>query len=134
MKSFTTPALAFVACAWMAPALQAAEEHMASMHDMHAMDSGHAMPPMANGHDMQTMPMAKTAQAEGVIRKVDKVAGKLTIKHGPLESLNMPPMTMVYRVQDTAMLERIKEGDKVRFLLENRNGTLVVTQVEPATP
>ena len=127
MKSFTTPALVFVACAWMAPALQAAEEHMASMHDMHAMDSGHAMQPMAG-------PMANAQLAKGVIRKVDKSAGKLTIKHGPLESLNMPPMTMIYRVQDQAMLERVKEGDKVRFLPEKLNGVLTVVQLEPVAP
>ena len=43
-----------------------------------------------------------TALSEGVVKKVDKAQGKLTIKHGPLENLGMPGMTMVFRVRDAA--------------------------------
>lgn len=70
--------------------------------------------------------------AEGEIRKVDKSAGKLTIRHGPLENLGMPPMTMVFRVKDAAMLERVRPGDKVRFRAERIEGVFTVTQLEPA--
>jgi len=69
---------------------------------------------------------------DGEVRKVDRDAKKLTIKHGPLPSLDMPmPMTMVYRVKDPAMLDQVKAGDKVRFSAEKVGGVFVVTNLEP---
>jgi uncharacterized cupredoxin-like copper-binding protein len=53
--------------------------------------------------------------AEGEIRRVDKDAKKITIKHGPLDKLEMPAMTMVFQVQDPALLEMVKAGDRVKF-------------------
>jgi Cu(I)/Ag(I) efflux system protein CusF len=68
----------------------------------------------------------------GEVRKVDKSSGKVTIKHGPLDNLGMPAMTMVFRVKDPAMLDQMKEGDKINFVAEKVNGALTVIQVEPA--
>lgn len=71
--------------------------------------------------------------ADGEVRKVDKAGGRLTIRHGPLPQLDMPqPMTMVYRVKDPALLERVKAGDKVRFEAEKIGGAFTVTKIEPA--
>ena len=70
--------------------------------------------------------------SDGEIRKVDKDAKKLTIKHGPLKNLDMPGMTMVFRVKDPAMLDQVKKGDKVRFVAEDANGAYTVTKIEPA--
>ena len=75
---------------------------------------------------------AEAAMATGEVRKVDKEAGKVTIKHGPLESLGMPPMTMVFRVADPAMLDKMKEGDKINFAADKVQGAFTVTKVEPA--
>lgn len=72
--------------------------------------------------------------SEGEIRKVDKVAGKVTIRHGPLENLGMPAMTMVFRVKNPAMLDQVKPGDKVRFLAEKADGAFTVTRLEVVTP
>ncbi|MDH3319342.1 MAG: copper-binding protein [Betaproteobacteria bacterium] len=69
------------------------------------------------------------AMVEGVVRKVDKDAGKLTIKHGPIPSMDMPPMTMVYRVKDPAMLDRVKPGDNVTFAMEQIGGQFTVTRL-----
>ena len=74
---------------------------------------------------------AGAALSEGEGRKVDKEAKKLTIKHGPLVNLDMPAMTMVFRVQDAAMLEQVKAGDKVQFRAEKAGGALTVTKIEP---
>ena len=68
--------------------------------------------------------------AEGTVKKIDKSAGKLTIAHGPLETLAMPPMTMVFRAADAAMLDRVKAGDKIRFAVEKIGGALTVTDLE----
>lgn len=68
--------------------------------------------------------------AEGEVRKVDKENQKLTIKHGPLKNLDMPGMTMVFQVQDAAMLEKVQAGDKVRFVAEKLDGKFTVTKMD----
>ncbi len=74
---------------------------------------------------------AASAMAEGEVRKIDKDAGKLTIKHGELQNLQMPAMTMVFRVKDPAMLDQVKVGDKVNFVAEKVGGQFTVTRMEP---
>lgn len=75
---------------------------------------------------------AQAAMSDGEIKKVDKEAGKLTIKHGELKNLGMPGMTMVFKVQDPAMLDKVKQGDKVRFVADKVGGALTVTAIEAA--
>ena len=70
--------------------------------------------------------------ADGEVRKVDKEAKKLTIRHGPIESLGMPPMTMVFQVKDPAMLDKVTAGDKIRFAADKDGGAFTVTHIEPA--
>ncbi|MDZ7939092.1 MAG: copper-binding protein [Rhodoferax sp.] len=70
--------------------------------------------------------------SSGEIRKVDKATSKITIKHGEIKNLDMPPMTMVFQVRDPALLEKTKAGDKVRFSAEQQEGAIVVTAIEPA--
>lgn len=69
---------------------------------------------------------------EGLVKKVDKDLGKVTIRHGPIENLGMPKMTMVFRVKDPGMLDRMKPGDKIRFVPEKVNGLFTVMEFEPA--
>ncbi|MGR9274878.1 copper-binding protein [Rhizobium leguminosarum] len=66
----------------------------------------------------------------GVVNKVDVKAKKVTIKHEDLKNLDMPAMTMVFRVEDPALLERLKEGANVEFVAERVNGKLTVTEVK----
>lgn len=68
----------------------------------------------------------------GDVRKVDKAANKITIKHGPIVNLDMPPMTMVFQVKEPAMLAKLKAGDRVAFRAENLGGALTVTRIEAA--
>lgn len=77
-------------------------------------------------------PAAQEAMTDGEIKKVDKEAGKLTIKHGELKNLGMPGMTMVFKVQDPAMLDKVKPGDKVRFAADKVGGAITVTAIEAA--
>lgn len=74
--------------------------------------------------------LANPAMVDGEIRKVDKEAAKLTIKHAELKNLGMAPMTMVFRVKDKAMLERVASGDKVRFAADKIDGAITVTAIE----
>jgi Cu(I)/Ag(I) efflux system protein CusF len=78
------------------------------------------------------LPALADDMTEGVIRKVNKDAGKLTIKHGEIKHLDMPAMTMVFQVKEPAMLDQVKEGDKVRFAVESKGGAMTVTKIEPA--
>lgn len=70
------------------------------------------------------------APYEGEIRKVDKSAAKITIKHGPMAKLDMPPMTMVFQVKNKALLDAVKPGDRVRFDAERTGGAYVVIEIE----
>jgi uncharacterized cupredoxin-like copper-binding protein len=70
--------------------------------------------------------------AEGEVRKVDKEAKKITLKHGEIKSLDMPGMTMVFQVKGAALLDAVKQGDKVRFKAERSGGAIVVTEIQPA--
>ena len=74
--------------------------------------------------------MATTGMAEGEVRKIDPGGGKITLKHGPIKSLDMPSMTMVYRVANAALLDKVKVGDKVLFTAASPGGTLTVTEIK----
>ena len=89
----------------------------------------HAHPSRAPATVAQATP---ATLADGEVRKVDKDAGKITLKHGPIKSLDMPPMTMVFQVKDRAFLDKVKAGDKVRFSAEEKAGAYVVTSIEAA--
>jgi Cu(I)/Ag(I) efflux system periplasmic protein CusF len=69
---------------------------------------------------------------EGEVRKVDKGAAKLTLRHGEIRNLDMPPMTMVFEVRDKAQLDALKPGDKVRFRAVIDAGRLTVTEIQMA--
>jgi Cu/Ag efflux protein CusF len=76
---------------------------------------------------------AQSALTDGLVTKIDPSAGKMTIKHGPMKKFDMDDgMTMVYRVQDPAMLTAVKPGDKVKFDAEHVNGQFIVTKIEKA--
>jgi Cu/Ag efflux protein CusF len=92
---------------------------------VYADDAHHAKKPGAGATQ------SSSAMAEGEVRKVDKDAKKITIKHGPLQSLDMPAMTMVFQVKDPAMLEQVKVGDKIKFDAEKVGGAFTVTKIEP---
>jgi Cu/Ag efflux protein CusF len=73
---------------------------------------------------------AKNSMSHGEVKKVDTAAGKLTIKHGPLENLGMDAMTMVFKVKDPAMISQVKVGDKIDFVAEEVDGALTVTKLQ----
>lgn len=75
-------------------------------------------------------PSASAPRSDGEVKKVDKETGKITIKHGPLINLDMPGMTMIFRVKDPAMLEKVKTGDKIKFVADKVNGALTVTTLQ----
>ncbi|MCR6732584.1 MAG: copper-binding protein [Afipia sp.] len=76
--------------------------------------------------------VAQAAMVNGEVKKIDESAGKITLKHGPIKSLDMDEdgMTMVFRVQDPAMLKQVKVGDKVQFEAERATAGITITKLQ----
>lgn len=68
--------------------------------------------------------------SEGEVRRIDQAGQRITLRHGPIDNLKMPPMTMVFRVTVAEQLELLAPGDKVRFRAEQQDSGYVVTELE----
>ncbi|MBS1190166.1 MAG: hypothetical protein H6R10_1958 [Rhodocyclaceae bacterium] len=73
---------------------------------------------------------AESPLTEGVVKKVEQAAGKVTLSHGPLPN-GMPAMTMAFRVKDPAWIGRMKENDRIRFAAEQVDGAMTLVRFEP---
>jgi len=79
---------------------------------------------------LATAALAAQAQAyEGEVLKIEKAQAKITLRHGELKALDMPPMTMVFRVKDAAWLDALAVGDRVRFDAARLDGAYTVTAI-----
>lgn len=113
MKAIAAIAI-LVSAGFAIPGLAATE------HDSHA---GHA------GHDSMTAkPSAGAPMIDGLVKKVDRSAGKVTVSHGPLPN-GMPAMTMVFKVKDMAWLGQMKDGGKIRFVADQIDGTMTIVRL-----
>lgn len=82
--------------------------------------------------DIKATSATSVDMTDGEIRKLDKDAKKVTIKHGEIKNLDMPGMTMVFRVKDPAVLDTFKVGDKVKFKAEKADGAIFATEIQVA--
>lgn len=107
---------------------------IASMISATAYAGSHTGAPMvtASAPDA-TLVRSDTPMADGEVKKIDKETKKITLKHGEIKNLDMPGMTMVFNVDDAAMLNSVKVGDKVKFTADKKNGSMVVTTIQPTT-
>ena len=86
-----------------------------------------------SGGVVANVSLGQAPMISGQVTKIDESAGKITLKHGPIKKLDMNEgMTMVFRVQNPAMLKQVKLGDKIRFDADRINGTVTVTKIEKA--
>ena len=117
MKTFAK--LTFAILMGAGAALANAQEHQHAGHGAHgtAQEDAGAVSPAA------------AELTEGEVRKIDKEAGKITLRHGEIKNLGMAAMTMVLRVQDPAMLEQVQVGDKVSFAAERLNGAVTIVRM-----
>lgn len=104
-------AIAFIAAAGLSMPGFAASDH-----DSHA---GHGT--------MSQKPGADAPLIDGLVKKIDKSAGKVTVSHGPLPN-GMPAMTMVFKVKDMAWLDQMKDGGKIRFAADQVNGAMTIVR------
>ncbi|KVL08072.1 copper-binding protein [Burkholderia sp. MSMB1826] len=89
-----------------------------------------------SGMDMSAMKMSSdgatesnAALTDAEVKKVDAASGRITLKHGALENVGMPPMTMAFKAKDAAMLAHAHAGDKVKVRIEKVDGTLTIVRL-----
>ena len=80
---------------------------------------------------MKSMPTADADMTNAEVRKVDKDAKKITLKHEAIKNLDMPGMTMVFQVKDAALLDKAQAGDKIKFKVISEGGAYVITDIQP---
>jgi Cu/Ag efflux protein CusF len=93
--------------------------------------------PVAGQAQTATEPTASSAAQDatrtaGEVKRIDLEAGKVTIKHGEIKNLEMPPMTMVFVAKDRSQLTNLKAGDKVNFLVLNEAGKFIAVDIQAA--
>lgn len=92
---------------------------------------GHDHAKMSATASPSTPPAQAAKTAEGEVRKVDAAKGTVVLKHGPLDALGMPPMTMEFKATDPKILALLKPGDKVKFVpAQGKSGELLVSSIE----
>lgn len=96
-----------------------------------------SLPAIAQHDHAAMMPAAVAAPAarpdavsEGVVKKINRLAGEVTIAHGPLANLGMGPMTMLFRLKSPVLVDGVKEGNRIRFVAESANGELTVVALQ----
>jgi Cu/Ag efflux protein CusF len=114
MNAFQKFALALAMGA--AASIASAQEHAHGSHEAHAAE-----------------PAAAAVLVDAEVKKIDREAGKITLRHGELKNLNMPGMTMVFRVRDASLLDGVKAGDQVKFSADRVNGAITVVQLQQAS-
>lgn len=93
--------------------------------------SSFAQAVVAHDHRQDSAPQAAATLTEGEVKKIDQDNGKITIKHGNIQHLDMPSMTMVFSAKDKNLLSHVKPGDKIQFMAVSEGGKLVVTEIQP---
>ena len=104
----------------------------------HSAHAGHgaaataaAAPPAPTATPAAAGSTADAVMTAGDITRVDARSGKLTIRHEEIKNLDMPAMTMVFTLADSAQPASFKAGDKVLFHAEDQNGALIITRIQP---
>lgn len=70
-------------------------------------------------------------EVSGVVKAVKTDVKRLTISHGPIKSLGMDGMTMDFAVYDPAMLDEVKAGHQVSFMMEvDKKGNFIIMEIE----
>ena len=90
-----------------------------------------AQTPAPHDHGTPSTKPAANVLYDGQVKRINKDASRVTLVHGPLKAFDMPAMTMAFAVKEPAQLDRLREGDKVRFALQKSGDNLVVTRIEP---
>lgn len=94
--------------------------------------ASHATAPVMDAQKKEMSASSNLPIADAEIRKIDLENKKITLKHGAIKNLDMPPMSMVFQVKDVALLDKLSAGDKVKFTADMVGGAMVVMSIEKA--
>lgn len=111
------------------PCLAVAQSGTDAGHSHHSHHAQHAHDGAAK---QDAKPATSLPMTDGEVRKVDKATGRMTVRHGRIENLNMNGMTMIFAVADKSWLDQFKEGDKVRLAVDRVNGAFTIVAIEAA--
>ncbi|NMM77481.1 hypothetical protein B2J88_39375 [Rhodococcus sp. SRB_17] len=134
MKALAPALIALLLAGALGPALAQAPAS-ADDHDSHhsaAAPPAPAPPAPAPQRAQSSASADQSELSEGEITRWDPRTLKVTLRHGEIKNLGMPPMTMVFRVNDASMLASFQPGDKVRFHVERQSGGYFITRMEAA--
>ena len=96
----------------------------------HAHGHSHGATAQASPTAAEASPAQATGSARGEVRKIDLAQGKLTVRHGEIQGLDMPAMTMVFAVRDKRLLDGLKVGDTVGFTVQREGSQYVLIRIE----
>ena len=68
--------------------------------------------------------------ADGEVRRITADTGRISLKHGEIKHLEMPPMTMVFQVNDKALLDGLQVGDRIRFRVVKDGSRYLITEIQ----
>ena len=125
MKRTLACSLLAVSSVFVLALAQAQSQGMGGM-DMKGMDMKGDM----KGMDMKSEKKSQTHKGSGTVSKVDEGKGTVTIAHGPVSTMSWPAMTMTFKAKDKALLEKVKQGQKVDFEFVQQGKDYVVTAVK----
>lgn len=86
---------------------------------------------LTTAHAAETVSGNALTMSQAEVRKIDRVNQTITLRHGPLANLGMPPMTMVFSLKDVSALEGLSVGDKVQFVAQQQGRQFVATELKP---
>lgn len=89
-----------------------------------------AFTPVLHAEPVTPAASRASTMSDGVVRRIDLANGKITLRHGALPNIGMPPMTMTYQVRPAALLNGVKAGDTVKFQAEEIDGATIVTAIQ----
>ena len=64
------------------------------------------------------------------VKTLDLASGRLILRHDEIPNLDMPGMTMGFRLSDPKLAEGVKAGDAVRVTIDKVKGQLSVIRLE----
>ncbi len=94
---------------------------------LHASRAFAALATLCGGLLLSLSALAQTV--DGTVEKIDTEAGKVTLRHGEIKGIDMPPMKMAFRVADPKWLQTLQVGDKVKFDAAKVNGQFTITAI-----
>ncbi|NBS65065.1 MAG: hypothetical protein EBT33_12055 [Betaproteobacteria bacterium] len=112
------------------PGSNALAQHTGHSHHGHARPAASAATSAGTSAEAPAAGAQESEWVDGEVRRLDREQGRVTLRHGDIRSLDMPPMTMVFHVSDNRLIESLAPGDTVRFRVIAEGARYRITALE----